>query len=139
MKKAVSILSVLIILLGGSQITLSTHFCGGKVAASKISLTGRIASCGMEAEKETCPLHGNLFTRQCCDDQIQIAGVVNLFTIPLSLSENKIDDFTNYAIPPVINNNLSPFSLNPSFTTFNPPGTYSDRSVRLENICVFRI
>jgi len=53
MRKLSSISLAILILLAGMHITIATHFCGGEIAATKVSLAGIAASCGMESDKNT--------------------------------------------------------------------------------------
>jgi hypothetical protein len=55
MKKLLSRSVALIILLTGMNLTISSHFCGGVLAATKVSFTGKLASCGMESGQKTIP------------------------------------------------------------------------------------
>ncbi|MBE0667726.1 MAG: hypothetical protein IH593_08640, partial [Bacteroidales bacterium] len=59
MKKTISILFVCTVLLTGFQAVISTHYCGGRFADARVSLSGQLASCGMEGNEEGCPLPGS--------------------------------------------------------------------------------
>ena len=59
MKKTVTILSAFLILLSGVHFTIATHYCNERLAGTKISLSGKTASCGMESpEKPGTPKPG---------------------------------------------------------------------------------
>ena len=140
MKKAFSIFTVCIVLLSGLHFTVSTHLCGGSVVASKVSLSGSLASCGMENNKEACPAAPfHQFTHHCCSNQVNILSTVNIFTIPFSLQK------AHYQIRP--NNSFlhkstplySPAFLKPSYTAFSPPGEFLPCLLSQANLCVFRI
>ncbi|HUW93186.1 MAG TPA: hypothetical protein VMV74_08475 [Bacteroidales bacterium] len=139
MKRTASILLVLVILLAGFQAVISTHFCGGVIADTKVSLAGHLATCGMEGNERTCPVSGSNLKSHCCEDQINIAGVVNVFTMPFSGAENNFKDFSNVSSVPINGFSLLSVSSTTSFTNFYPPGGYQTSSVSLEQICVFRI
>src|SRR4030042_6763515 len=139
MKKVLSIISFLIITLAGLQVTVSSHYCGGEPVASKISLSGTLASCGMEDNEENCPLPWHQLTSDCCEDHVKIAGTVNVFTMPDPVREDQNQDKLN---PPLANEINLPDSRFPSqqlYTGFDPPGIFFTGSVSLENICVLRI
>jgi len=38
------------------HLSVATHYCGGKIVASQISLSGKLASCGMEDDKSDSPI-----------------------------------------------------------------------------------
>ena len=74
MKKVVSIILSLFLLVSGLHLTLATHICGGEVAAVKWSVAQESASCGMkplscEASNAT-HLKSN-----CCQDEIRSFSV----------------------------------------------------------------
>jgi len=139
MKKATSILLVLVILLAGFQAMISTHFCGGRIADTKVSLAGAIASCGMEGTEETCPMPVSNLDRHCCEDQISIAGIVNHYTPPASEPDRSL--YNNSNIPFIQMHGLYPVSVSSitAFTCFYPPGYGLTNTVSLDKICVFRI
>jgi len=139
MKKVLSIISVLIIILAGLQVTVSSHYCGGEPVASKISLSGTLASCGMEDNEENCPLPWHQVTSDCCEDHVKIAGTVNVFTMPDFVREDQSQDKLNPTLANEINLPDSHFSSQQLYTGFDPPGIFFTSSVRLENICVLRI
>jgi hypothetical protein len=76
MKKVLSISLVLLMLTAMLHLSVATHYCGGKIAASKISLSGELASCGMEGEGKEIPLpETNLFAH-CCDDIVTFSRII---------------------------------------------------------------
>jgi len=85
MKKVLSIISVLIIILAGLQVTVSSHYCGGEPVASKISLSGTLASCGMEDNEENCPLPWHQVTSDCCETMLRFPELL-MFSQCLTLS-----------------------------------------------------
>jgi hypothetical protein len=139
MKKVFSIVSVLIIILAGLQVTISRHYCGGEPVASRISLSGAPASCGMEDNENNCPLPWHQLTGNCCEDHVRIAGTVNIFTIPYVVGEDQNKDKVSLNLANEINLPETRVSFRQIYTGFNPPGIYFTSSVNLENICVLRI
>ena len=53
MKKGVSILMALMLILAGLHLSVSSHFCCGKLATVKLTFTGEKAGCGMEDEADS--------------------------------------------------------------------------------------
>ena len=121
------------------HITVATHLCGGEVAASLISVTGKLASCGMEGSEKESPLSGTYFTRHCCDDIVTSCGIDNNYTPSFSfLSESYQYNFQVFSIPagyPVYNQAV----LESQCTDASPPGVLMSTNVDLSDICVFRI
>ncbi len=139
MKKTVSIFFTLVILLAGTHLTVATHFCGGHLAASKISLSGKLASCGMEGSKNSCPISGKTLNRHCCEDKATTAGTVNIFTDPVSLVKFSEDNNPKISYLTIASLFHSETIYKPLFTSVNPPGYYRAEKVLPEVICVFRI
>ena len=139
MKKVFSILFALTILLSGVHITVSTHFCGGKVAASEISLSGKLASCGMEGNEDSCPMTGHNLTTHCCENIVSVYCLDNNFApstffVPDSY-QNNFQIFSNFAGYPA---HFIP-DLKSISTSVSPPGALMYAYVDLSYICVFRI
>jgi hypothetical protein len=139
MRKGISLIFVFVMMLSAAQFTIAIHFCGGTVAASKISLSGKLASCGMESEVKSYSLPGNHITKHCCDNQITTVGILNIFTAPVSFNENNIQNIqkTFYTLVSQLFHSIT--ATNILYTSFNPPGELSTCAVSLPDICVFRI
>ena len=50
------------------QLTVATHYCGGEIAGSKVSFSGKVASCGMEDDKNSQPSTDTYLTTHCCQE-----------------------------------------------------------------------
>lgn len=136
MKKVFSILILIIFLVSGIQITMSRHFCGGKLAEVKISLSGEKGSCGMSHDNDQ-PSKELIFDARCCED----------FQSVITVSDNYFPQFFQISTPPTgnyttffCNKLLSEIQiLNPgSFLPGYPPGNLRSGLTQPE-ICVFRI
>jgi hypothetical protein len=139
MRKGVSILFALVMMISSAHLTIATHYCGGEVAARKISLSGKLATCGMEDSKESCPSSGILLKKHCCENNVVTIGIANNFTAPVSIQKadnQNIQDLSSFPL-----NHFYHFisGFNQSFTNIHPPGGFSATSVDLNNICAFRI
>jgi hypothetical protein len=80
MKHLFSILFSLLVFLSGMHISLATHYCQGKIAATKFSISGEKASCGMEKCKTNFPVTGNQIASNCCRDEIAVYATDNNYT-----------------------------------------------------------
>jgi len=139
MKKFLSISFSLLILLSGMHFTVSTHFCGGKIAASKVSFSGEVASCGMESSVNQCPSTGTHLASNCCHNKISAFMVDSNYAPSFSnfkaFSQSALQVVNipaSFNIQPLLVSNL----LN---TNVHPPGNYLVTDVSLPDICVFRI
>ena len=139
MKKFLSISLAFIMLLSGLQLTISMHYCGGELAQSKVSLTGHVASCGMETATDDCTQPGNHVKSSCCNNKVSVyevdhnyspsftefkafaQTVLQVFVIPENITFHSLTSFSNL------------------YTDVSPPGFLPANSVSLPKICVFRI
>jgi len=139
MQKGVSILFVLVILLSGAQFTIATHYCGGKVAATKVSLSGKLASCGMESNAERIPFQGKLFTSYCCEDRVTTFGILNNFTQPVLIQTKTAQNNIQVFYLPVSQSYSSLIYPDHFYTNIGPPGGFPASAVNLNYICSIRI
>ncbi len=139
MKKLLSISFALLILLSGMHLTIATHFCGGELAATKVSFSGELASCGMEGSVDRCSSTGKHSESDCCKNEVSVLSVDHnfapSFTIFKIFSPNLLQVFE---IPACIQ--IHSFTaLNFISTDVSPPGLFLASAVSLPKICVFRI
>jgi hypothetical protein len=137
MKKSLSILVVAVLIASGMHISIDRHFCGGALADVKISVTGRLASCGMEHAESDC---GNqpLFDQKCCEDQLSCIITSSnycpeYFKITYQVSEKEI----------VISREAGFVSCNfynrESDSRVFPPGDHPANRLSQSDFCIFRI
>jgi hypothetical protein len=139
MKRIIYIPLILLILFSGINVKIASHFCGGNFSSAKVSLSGKMATCGMEenTRKESSRVQ---ISRHCCDD------IISSF----SISENYVPSTCSHLPDPGqhINNNFiiqdeqfisrsNPVSENPDLR--RPPGRFNPASVEQQIICIFRI
>lgn len=78
MKKVFTILIAIIMLASGMHVSIDRHYCGGELAGVKLSVTGKLASCGMEK-----PAHNSseqpTAEKKCCDDQLTYYGIYSKY------------------------------------------------------------
>ena len=137
MKKVLTILIATFLLAAGMQVTIDHHYCGGNLAGTRLSITGKLASCGMEKPESSCPGHPGI-DKKCCEDQLSFYSISSNYypeyfklTYPTSergtiylLTGNIISDNSYY---PDLNNRVF------------PPGDYFKSRLTQSEICVFRI
>lgn len=137
MKKFYSISLAFLIVIAGMHLTVAIHYCGGSIAASKISFSGELATCGMENSVETCPLHGNHFQSHCCDDEVSVYAIDNnyspSFPDVISISQNILQAFYLPISEVLPSSSIIDININAS-----PPWELYTSAVRLIDICVFR-
>ena len=139
MKKGTSISLMLLMIAAMLNISVATHYCGGTVAASKVSLTGILADCGMEDNEKDLPPSGTLFSKHCCEDIVTYCGTDSNYTPSFhSIPESYQYNFQTPYMPDGLSVNGGS-NLIRFYTNVNPPGVLMSTSVDLTAICVFRI
>jgi hypothetical protein len=139
MKKFLTIPVALLIFLSGMHVTFATHFCGGKIAATKISVTGKVASCGMDSDEKSKSASETSLTSKCCENTTAVYSVDDNYAPSalhdIALTQNILFE---YVVPGIF---ISPSDLpmSANSTNVSPPGCYKTNAVSIADICVFRI
>jgi hypothetical protein len=139
MKKAISISLICLILTALLHISVAVHYCGGEIAASKISLSGKLASCGMENINKEVPFSGPQISKHCCDNVLNSYGIYSLFFgSSFTVIESHQQLIQIFSIPADMTIPPNPI-IKSICTNVNPPGLLTSNSVDLADICVLRI
>jgi hypothetical protein len=139
MKKIISIPLTILVLAAMLHLSVATHFCGGNIAASRISLSGKLASCGMEYNDKDVPVSGSHLASHCCDNVLVYYGINSVYFPSFSfVPESYQHNFQvyNFLSDLTINTLVSIKSI---YTSVSPPDGPVSNSVDLSCICVFRI
>jgi hypothetical protein len=138
MKKGFSIAMIILTLTAMLQLTVATHYCGGEIAGSKISFSGKVASCGMEDDDSNQPCTDTYLTTHCCQDVVHSYSITaNYFPSLSALPETYQQPSPLFNIP-----DRAAFRSSISSQTNSnksPPGDIVCRSVDLSEICTLRI
>jgi len=139
MKKFFAIPVSLLILLSGMHITIATHFCGGEIAATKVSITGKEASCGMISDEKSNTSAETILASNCCENKISVYSVDNNYA-PSAFQFKEITHpvLQVFFIPEGFAFRSS-FPLLTTLTNVSPPDNYLASAVSMADICVFRI
>ena len=138
-KKIISIQLLLLIIFSGTKLNIATHYCQNIVAAKVVSLSGKLASCGMENRSQT-KSQEDLFTRHCCDDIVRTFSIAKKY-IPSSISnlqEIAREVIHIFIIPVSVFTNGEQSVYTASGET-RPPGLFNACNVEQSVICIFRI
>ncbi len=139
MKRLLSISFAFLILLSGMHLTVATHFCGGKIAFTKLSVSGELASCGMEGKTDKCTLPVKFKTHNCCKDKVSAFVVDNNYAPTFSEFKVFPQPVLHAFILPLFLSDFSQATLTHICTNVSPPGHFLVSDVSLPGICVFRI
>jgi hypothetical protein len=138
MKTVISIPLVLLILFTGININIASHYCGGNISGTKVSLTGELASCGMEHQsgnKSSLPL----ISSHCCDDVISSCAISTIY-VPsfFSVPDHGLDFSQTSNLP-----TGSVIGYDPEILILTgikrPPGNYIPDCHDQQVLCIFRI
>ena len=139
MKKVFSISLTLLMLTAILHFSVATHYCCGVEVATKVSISGKLAGCGMETSENEIPLQGTYFSGHCCDDIVTIYGVGSYYTPAYSFVPESFQyNFKVLAIPAELSCK-SRIDFNSFYSKVSPPGALMSTNVDLSDICVFRI
>jgi hypothetical protein len=139
MKKIVSISFALLMLLSGMQLTISQHYCGGELADVNVSLTGHIASCGMEGETDDCDQPGDHIKSHCCNNQVSVYAIDHNFAPSFTAFKAFEQQVLQAFILPEVQNFNAITAYNRFYTDVSPPPNWLVSDVNLSDIGVFRI
>ena len=138
MKKVFAILGAILLLTSGMKVSIDHHYCGGTLADVKISLSGKLASCGMEEEKiPSCPDHQTVSSK-CCDDQVTFYSFDSKY-----FGEQFRMDVPSWG-KTIFTHSVNLLTVIPEITgekpaTVFPPGDLILKNITQSKICVFRI
>jgi hypothetical protein len=137
MKKILTPLLAVLLLLSGMHLSVASHYCGGTLAQVKWSFNHALASCGMEGEHNA--IQGIVVEQPCCQDKLTNYTTDGYF----QFQSLEIKHFTPHVIAcftaPV---NLLFNSQKPAdqlYTHVFPPGETTPTQVFQECICVYLI
>jgi hypothetical protein len=139
MKKVLSILFAVTIVLSGMHLSLDTHLCGGALSAIKLSFTSEKANCGMGIMKQTFPAEKSFTAESCCKDEMSYLAVdTNYNPSTIELNKPAIQLLQVFYIPSTIGVQCFNTKVS-SNTNVQPPGNFIACAVNLPDICVFLI
>ena len=139
MKKLLAIPLALLILLSGMHFTIATHYCGGKIAATKVSLSGKEASCGMISDHRSYNSGETQISSKCCDDEKAVYKIDSDYSFSaFHFKEIPQNILLEFQIPEGFSFH-SPIALLTHATNGSPPDYFLANAVSMADICVFRI
>ena len=138
MRKVLSIPLALLILFSGLTVNIATHYCCGMPVETMVSLSGELATCGMEQVK-TITSSQEVFTNHCCENVVSSRTFNNNFIPSFYFLNNPDFQIIDAAYLPFENS-----ALNSGFKFFSseiirPPGTNTLFQSKQESLCIFRI
>jgi hypothetical protein len=139
MKKVISISLSILMLIAVLHLSLATHYCGGTIAASTISLSGKLASCGMVDDQKDLPQTGLSLTTHCCDNVLTSYGINSIFFPTFSFVQELYQHHSEVFIIHFDLTHNSIASIKTNSTNVSPPGAPSASRVNLSDICILRI
>jgi hypothetical protein len=138
MKKVFSISLIILMLAAILHLSVANHYCMGRIAASKISLEGKLGTCGMEDAQNNQPVEGTTYSSHCCENVIHYYGITSSFFPTFSfVPETYQQQFHNYDI--AYNEAIRYSSSVIKYSDESPPGELVYNSVDLSDICILRI
>jgi hypothetical protein len=134
MRKLVAIPIIILILFSGITVNLAFHYCGGHLADRKISLSGGLASCGMETEDNGRETSIKSF---CCENSLSSYTFNNIF-LPSAPVKND-NELQEFPVTDIILFADTEDSFHSREMPVRPPGIFYPSCVELDVICILRI
>ena len=138
MKRAASILSIILILSAATGITVDRHYCGGSVVDVRLAIDDRNATCGMEQDGMICT-HTSAYRQNCCHN-VMSKFSVNDYSITSLLTIDKPGYSVIhilYEAPEV--SRFNSFSSPVTIKDTGPPGSALFLPDQQSVLCIFRI
>jgi hypothetical protein len=142
MKKVISIVLSLILIVSHISFVIGTHYCGGEAVESKVMFEKTHLGCGMMDMDLSCDETGKTNNHDvtiekipCCENEfhtIQTTGEFVKNTTPVTFSV----DFAIAFIYATANIDLLPNSAPQSFTDFSPPPLEKDIQVLFQTFLI---
>lgn len=139
MRKVVAILIAMLVLLSTLHVTVASHYCHGTLAATKISLSGHQAGCGMEDSENASTTDLQLAPQTCCHNIASVFSVDDSYApSTFQLVKALSSGFVYLMIAPIhaIRSQLTSYKITPNIS---PQALFKLREVPLDFICVFRV
>jgi hypothetical protein len=137
MKRIFAILILPFMLASGIQVSIDHHYCGGILAATNISVTGKLASCGMAEKEQNCSGHAS-FDKKCCEDKLSYYGI-NCKFVPENYKLSIPFPGKDIPAAPAISAALNYTHELKISSWVLPPGDNLNTGILLSKICVSRI
>ncbi len=139
MKKALAILTAAFLITSGMHVSFASHYCEGKLAVVKLSVTGEKATCGMEVCIPESNSSINSYRNNCCEDHVtafSLGYYEDNASPELNVPEQRI---THSFGTPCLFSLSQENVLKISNFNLSPPGTYCPENLSCPVLGVFRI
>ncbi|HLP72600.1 MAG TPA: hypothetical protein VK155_06835 [Bacteroidales bacterium] len=135
MKKVFTILFIIVVLLSGLTVRYSAHFCQGNFIASRFSITGKNADCGMNRQKGESK--DARFSNLMCVNEITTCTFSTdyVYTPQVDFGNKTIQHID---LPTEILSLINVIPATPEFRQL-PPGSHGLVRAECEVLCVFLI
>jgi hypothetical protein len=137
MKGAFAILIGVVMLTSGMTVSIDKHYCGGELAETKLSFSGKLASCGMEDVHNECPDQTSM-DKVCCDDQVTFYQISSNY-VPEYFRVSLNTGFQDISSAPEGNALTRGHHMDVYRILELPPGDKFKSAPSLSEICVYRI
>lgn len=138
MKKFFTIGITVLLVLAEMHVAVASHFCGGAVADTKVSLTGKSASCGMMHDANSASSE-TTFSSNCCKDETSVYKVDDNYAFSEFKFNLLAQNIYKECYIPTQYTFYSNIALFTAVANVSPPSYYFRNAMGLADICVFRI
>ncbi|MCX6190581.1 MAG: hypothetical protein NTW54_13495 [Bacteroidetes bacterium] len=133
MKRITSISLALLMLAISLKVSIAFHYCGSRLAQSKIVLGNGKASCGMESKKKSCESSSFATVKpsHCCENELSQI-VTDDYQPPVSLQHFPFEFLTSSTILNLVS--LTPMTTLEGLILYRPPPNLSSVSLAFTSV-----
>jgi hypothetical protein len=138
MKKVYSISLIVLTLAAMVHLSVATHYCQGKIAGTRVSLSGKTASCGMADDKNDVSPAGLSYSSHCCKNVVVAYGITCKYFPSFSSVPDTFQLLIKHFNAPdkIVQSYLSSSTIH---SDKSPPHNLFYHGVDLSDICILRI
>jgi hypothetical protein len=138
MRNFLTIPLLILMSFSGMRVSIAYHFCGGEQVSSRLSLSGKPASCGMEDDEQSIPVQTSL-NSHCCDNSFSAYTLANTYLPASQVNVTSHLKISDHQISFSVRDKSLELSAPVSQYNVRPPGKFSQIPNTQPVLCIFRI
>ena len=139
MKSFLSISLIILFLSANLDLKVASHYCGGSLAGTRVSFTGKMATCGMETDEENPPADQPTYNPHCCDNKVALLSVSDFYDISFNDLRFTGRDHTQLANADLCSLCINKYCKLSFYDIVKPPGSNLPERKTCPLLCTFRI
>jgi len=137
MKKFLTLMIMALFMSGILHLTFAIHYCGGKIADTRLSLAGQKATCGMHHEIKLSSEAS--ISSGCCDDETMVYSFDDEYAPSVLKSTLNIQNITLQLFTGFSYFHYLSFIPSGNYIDSGPPKINCPNTVSIDRICSYLI